>query len=89
MLPTTPNRASDAGPDAAQKPPINRQTLYSLMIDEVIDAVDAASDEVRRLRNTYCNTRSEEMVARCNVIAAAAIKLGKTLEILDRIREVV
>lgn len=84
---TTPNRASDAGPEAT--PPMNRQSLYSLLIDDAVEAVNEASNEVHRLEKTYRDERTAERAARLEVLAAATAKLAKTLEVLASVREVV
>ncbi len=82
-----PGRASDAGPSTA--PPINRQSLYSLLMDEAIEAVNEAGDEVHKLEKTYRDERTAERAARLDVLAAALAKLIKTVEVLGHIREVV
>jgi hypothetical protein len=83
----TPNRASDAGPDVTT--PINRQSIYSLLMDDAIEAVNEANDEVHRLEKTYRNERTEERAARLVVLSKATAKIATTLEVLAKIREVV
>lgn len=87
MFTSIPNRASDAGPEATG--PINRQSLYSLLMDDAIDAVNEASNEVHRLEKTYRDERTAERAARLEVLSAATAKLAKTVEVLSKVREVV
>jgi hypothetical protein len=69
-----PNRASDAGPDTRALV-INRQSLYSLLTEEV-------TEHARELERCYVDTRKDEQRKRLEVIQRA-------IDSLEKLREVV
>lgn len=67
-----PNRTSDAGPEASA--PINRQALYSLLMDE-------AHEALRDLERIYRDNRATERKLRVEKIAEISEALVKLQEV--------
>jgi hypothetical protein len=70
-----PGRASDAGPDDNGGSVINRQSLYSLLVDEALE-------EVRDLDRLYLDDRRLEQRRRLEAIDRAIDALLKTREVV-------
>jgi hypothetical protein len=70
-----PGRASDAGPDTNTTMAINRQSLYSLLVDEALE-------EVRGLDRCYLDDRKVEQQHRIEAITRAQIALDKLKEVV-------